>query len=421
MANAFSKEERVAFEDVIEGFNDAEVMSKNAVIYNTDSREMERSSDVIWRPQPYISQSFSGADQTANFKDSVQLSVPATLGFRKSVPLTLTATELRDELQAGRLGKAAQQKLSSDINLAVLAVAAQGTLTVKRTSAAVGFDDIALADSIMNEQGVPMFDRFAAMNSRDYNSMAGNLAGRPLLQGKTLTAYEKAYIGDITGFSSFKMDYGTALTAAAGVTCTVNGANQYYTPKATSTAGTGETANVDNRYQNLTITVSSGTVKVGDRFTLAGVNAVHHITKGDTGALKTFLITAIVSGAGGSGVVQISPPIISATGGTDAELAYKNVTAAPANGAAIVFLNTATAGLNFFWQKDAIELLPGRIAIPDGAGVDLMRATTDSGIEVVMQKWYDINTSKVKYRWDTLFGTVNKQPEMSGVILFNQV
>ena len=30
---------------------------------------MERTSDVIWRPQPYISQSFDGMDQTANFRD----------------------------------------------------------------------------------------------------------------------------------------------------------------------------------------------------------------------------------------------------------------------------------------------------------------------------------------------------------------
>ena len=29
MANAFSKEERVAFEDILEGFNDALVLSRN--------------------------------------------------------------------------------------------------------------------------------------------------------------------------------------------------------------------------------------------------------------------------------------------------------------------------------------------------------------------------------------------------------
>jgi len=49
-----------------------------------------------------------------------------------------------------------------------------------------------------------------------------------------------------------------------------------------------------------------------------------------------------------------------------------------------------------------------------------MRATTDQGIELVLQKWYDINTMKTKYRADTLFGVVNLQPEMSGIMLFNQ-
>jgi hypothetical protein len=50
-----------------------------------------------------------------------------------------------------------------------------------------------------------------------------------------------------------------------------------------------------------------------------------------------------------------------------------------------------------------------------------MRGTTDQGIELVMQKFYDINTAVTKYRMDTFFGVVNKQPEMSGILLFNQV
>lgn len=421
MANAFSKEERVAFEDILEGFQDALVLSKNVSVYNTDSEMMERANDTIWRPQPYIAQSFSGTDMTSNFKDFTQLAVPATLGYSKSVPWTLTAKELRDALQEGRLGDAAKQKLASDINVALMTVAAQqGTLVVKRTSAASGFDDVAQADALMNEQGVQAFDRYLALSTRDYNGMASNLAARQTLTGKPLTAYDKAYVGMVAGFETYKLDYATRLTAAAGTTVTVNGANQYYTPKATSTAATGETSNVDNRYQNLTIAVSSGTVKVGDCFTIAGVNALHHITKEDTGQLKTFRITGIVSGSGGSGVVTISPPIISAGGSTDAELEYKNVSATPANGAAITFLNTAAANVNPFWQKDALEILPGRYAVPSDAGTAVMRASTDQGIELVMQKFYDINTMKTKYRLDTLFGVVNKQPEMSGIILFSQ-
>ena len=420
MANAFNKEERVAFEDILEGFNDALVMSRNVSMYRTDGQSMERSGDTIWRPQPYIAQSFDGMDQTSNFKDNTQLSVPATLGYSKSSPWQMDAKELRDALQEGRLGDAAKQKLASDINVAMTQVASQqGTLVVAQSAAASGFDDIALMEALMNEQGVQPFDRYAAVSTRDYNGMAGDLAGRNTVQGVVQTAYENAFVGRIASFDMFKMDYANRLTAAAGVTVTVDGADQYHTPQATSTSVGGQ-INVDNRYQNLTIAVTSGTVKVGDAFTIAGVNAVHHITKEDTGQLKTFRVTEIVSGAGGSGVVKISPPIISNGGGTDAEAQYQNVTATPANGAAITWLNTQDAYMNPFWQKDALEILPGRYAVPTDAGTAVMRGTTDQVIELVWQKWYDINTMKTKYRLDTLFGVVNKQPEMSGIILFGQ-
>lgn len=421
-ANAFNKEERVAFEQLLEGFQDALVLSNLVSIYNTESSEMERAADIMWRPQPYIAQSFNGTDQTANFRDYIQLSVPATLGFSKSVPWTLSAKELRDALQENRLGQAARQKIASDINVAVNNVASmQGTLVVKRTAAAAGFDDVAQCEAIMNEQGIVYDDRFLGLSTRDYNSAAGNLAGRQNLVGKTLTAFEQAYIGRIANFDSYKMDYTPRLAAAAGVTVTINGANQYYTPKATSVATTGETANVDNRYQNVAITVTSGAVKAGDAFSVAGVNATHHITKADTGQSKTFRIISQVSGAAGAtGTYQISPPMISGQGGTDAELEYQNVTATPANGAAITWLNTAAGYLNPFWQKDALELLPGHYAVPSDAGTAVMRASTDQGIELVMQKFYDINTMRTKYRLDALFGVVNKQPEMSGVMLFSQ-
>jgi hypothetical protein len=79
-----------------------------------------------------------------------------------------------------------------------------------------------------------------------------------------------------------------------------------------------------------------------------------------------------------------------------------------------------TAAVNVFWQRDALELLPGRYAVPSDAGTAVMRATTDNNIEVVMQKFYDIDSMTIKYRLDTLFGVVNKQPEMSGILLFNQ-
>lgn len=422
MANAFSKEERVAFENILEGFNDALVLSSLVTKFNTNGQQMERSSDQIWRPMPYIAQSYDGSDATSNFGDNTQLAVPSTIGYQKHSTALLTAKELRDQLQENRLGTAAAQKLASDINVSVLTVAAnQGTIVAKRTTAASGYDDVAEADALMNEQGIMMDGRNFALSSRDYNAMAGDLAARQTMIEIPTEAYRRSYVGQVAGFETFKMDYANRLTAAAGTTVTVNGANQRHVPAATSTASTGEVSNVDNRTQSLTIAVSSGTVKVGDAFTIAGVNSVHHITKQDTGQLKTFRVTGIVSGAGGSGVVTISPAIVAADSTpTDAELQYKNVTATPADGAAITFLNTADAAVNCFWHREAIELLPASLAVPTDAGADIMRATTDQGVELVMQKQFDIDTQKTKYRWDTLYGVVMTQPEMAGIMLFSQ-
>jgi len=423
MANAFSKEERVAFEDILEGFQDALVLSKNVAVYSTDQTMMERTNNVIWRPQPYIATSYNGTDMTANFGDNTQLAVPATIGFSKSVPWVMTSTELRDSLQEGRLGDAAKQKLASDINLAIMNVAAnQGTLVVKRTSAASGFDDVAQCEAIMNEQGVPSYDRFLALSTRDYNGMANDLSKASRSFGNEISdkALRKAFVGEMASFSTYKFDYANRKAAAAGggalTTSTLTAAVRYYVPRATSTAGTGEVANVDNRYQTLTVS-STTNVAAGDAFTIAGVNAVHHITKGDTGQLKTFRVISVVNATS----MVISPPIISNQGGSDAEAQYQNVVVTTQSGtAAIVFLNTVSNFVNPFWQRDSLEILPGRYAIPSDAGAAIMRASTDQGIELVMQKQFDINTMKTKYRLDTLFGVVNKQPEMSGVIMFSQ-
>jgi hypothetical protein len=420
MANEFSKEERVAFEDILEGFNDALVLSKNVAVYNTDQSMMERAGNVIWRPEPYIMQSFNGTDQTLNFKDATQLSVPATIGFTQSVPWVMTATELRDALQENLLGAAAKQKLASDINIAIMNVAAlQGSLVVPIGAAATGFTDVAAIEAVMNEQGVPDYDRFLALSTRDYNGMAANLANRAAPPtGKSLTAFERAYVGRIASFDTFKMDYAVRVAIAgggAGITFTTLAAGvNTFVPQATNVAATGERSNVDNRFQRVTVSTTAAVV-AGDSFTIATVESVHHITKQPTGQLKTFRVISVDSNT----TMTICPPLISGLGGTDPELQYKNCfVGTPVANSLLVFLNTRVSAMNPFWCKEAIEILPGRYAVPSDAGAGIMRATTDQGIELVMQKQYDINTMRTKYRLDTLFGVVNKQPEMSGIIMF---
>lgn len=423
MANAFSKEEIVAFENILEGFNDALILSKNINIYQTNGVTMERARDTIWRPQPYIAQSFTrtvGSTIASDISTMTQLSVPSTLGFSQCSAWQMDALELRDALQEGRLGDAAKQKLASDINLSVMDVAAaQGTLVVPIATAAGDYDDIALCDSIMNEQGVMAGDRYLALSSRDYNGMAGNLAvaTRSFTGNKSANAYERSYVGPVAGFETYKLDYANRCAAnAATVTIATNGAQVRYVPKAT-VSNVGGVLNVDNRYQTVTVSSTTG-VTAGDAFTIDGIEAVHHITKRSTGELKTFRVIEVVNGTS----MVISPPIIGANSSpTDAELQYQNVYVASTSAtASINFLNVESSNINPFWRKDSIELLPGRYAVPDGAGADVLRASTDQGIELVMTKKFDPLTFQTLYTLDTLYGVVMTNPEMAGVLLFNQ-
>jgi hypothetical protein len=70
MANSaptFTKQETVAFDKVFEGFQDGLVVSKLFGKFDVDAAIAERSGNTVWRPMPYIAQSFTGIDQSSNF------------------------------------------------------------------------------------------------------------------------------------------------------------------------------------------------------------------------------------------------------------------------------------------------------------------------------------------------------------------
>ena len=420
MPSSFTKEERVMFDDMIAGFDDQLVIAKSAEKYEPLSpEEMVHTRDRFWVPAPMISASFDGFDQTSNFGDLTELSVPVSVGFHKVSPKRLSAKDLRNKTAMNNFAKAAKQKLSSDINYALFQrVALEGSIFVKRTVSPTGYDDIALNDAAMTEIGIPSTDRVQFLAPRVYNSMAGDLAKRAEATTRSSDAYGRAMINsDIAGFEVFKNDQSIRLGAATGGTTTVNGANQYWVPSATTQLSSTEQVNLDNRYSTLTVTaVTYANIKAGDAFTIAGVNSVHMVSKQDTGQLQTFRVISKPS----AGVIQIAPALISGQGATSAELEYKNVTATPANGAAITWLNTTTAELNPFFVKGSLLLIPGSFTVDPEDGWNTMRATTDLGIAVQYTRQGEINDLSVKARWDIDFGTSLLNPQMAGNEAFGQ-
>ncbi len=420
MANDFVKEETVYFDNLVEGFEENCVLSSTVDTFNVGAQTQERSSDTVWRPMPYIATSFDGVDQTDNFQNFTELSVPSTVGYEKSVPWIMSPTELRDLSQSGRIKMSAEQKLASDVNTAVNNVAAlQGTIVVKRTAAASGFDDVAQVDTKLANLGVTNTGtRYLGLPTNEYNSMANNLQARETMNEIPTQAFRNAYIGNVSNMELLKLDTFRRQAAAAGSSITVDtqaSAGNYHVPKAKTVAAGGESSNYDNRYQ--TIAVSSTTnVAAGDSFTIAGVAEVHHITKQETGDLKTFRVISVDSGS----TMTISPAIVSNQGGSNAEAQYQNCVVTPSATADIVFLNTVAANACPFWTANSIEIMPSSYEVETGAGLAVLRATTKQGLVVIMTRQGNINNLNCKYRVDVRFGVTMLNPEMAGVMYFSQ-
>lgn len=421
MATAFTKEELTVFDEMVEGFD--AMLSYGALARKYEPltpEQMLHTRDRFWIEAPMIGSSYDGFDQTSNFDGLTETAVPATVGFHKSSPKTLSAKNLRNATALRLYGDAAKQKLAADINIALRnRVALEGSQFVKRTVAPTGFDDLALAMAVMTEQGVPANDRVAMIGVRSGIGMASNLAARAENTSRSSDAYRTGLVAPgISSFDTYSDDAPIRLTPATGGVTTVNGANQYFEPSAYYTESDGEQVNLDNRRQNLTVTSAAyANIKVGDAFTIAGVNSVHMIEKQDTGNLQTFRVV----GKPSAGVIQISPAIISNGGSTIAGKELQNVTATPANGAAITWLNTVTSELNPFFVKSALVLIPGSFSVDPADGWQTLRATTPKfGIAIQYTRQGNINDLSVKARWDIDFGTVLTNPQMAGAMIFNQ-
>lgn len=423
--NSFTKEEKVLFAEQVLALEDALSAAGLIRLRRMNPTDLARGGDTVWIPRPYIMTSYDGLDQSGNFEGKTQLSIPLRVNRLKSVPFNLDGLELRDALQERRLFDGALEKLASDINLSVIdTLSLNSSLSVMRTGAASGFDDLAACSVMLDQNGVPSDKRVAMINPADYVNMASDLskASRSLIGDISTKALRQAFVGELAGINTYRMQYTKRRAAAAGsgsitINTTAAGGNTYI-PRSTESTGDG-IQNIDSRRQ--TVTLSSNTsVAAGDRFTIDDVYNVHPITKESTGVLKTFVVISVVSGS--STDVVISPPLISGLDGGEASAQYQNCyVATAASNSDIDWLNVDAAPENYFFHEDAISLSPSLIAFPEDAGWVKMTATTKNGLQVSMLKQGDAKTGKVFYRSDVRWGVNAENPEAMGVMLFNQV
>jgi hypothetical protein len=198
----------------------------------------------------------------------------------------------------------------------------------------------------------------------------------------------------------------TQTTGPLGGTPLVNGANQQ--------ADGGNNATMSLVTKGWTGSAASRLV-VGDRFTLASVYSVHPQTRQSTGDLQQFVVTAAFSSDGsGNGSVSIFPAITPSG-------QYQNVTASPADSAAITVFGAASTASpqGLLLHKNAFAFVSVPLSDPkSGKGVEeaYQEMDPETGITLSFIRFFDGVNRVHGNRFDCLTGFAKLYPEMACVI-----
>lgn len=180
-------------------------------------------------------------------------------------------------------------------------------------------------------------------------------------------------------------------------------------------AGTLAINGADQAGSSLTIDgFSSGSLAVGDVFTIPGVYAVNAQTKQAYSYLQQFTVTS-TPGSGSSQAFGISPEII---GPGDPR---QNVSALPADGALITVVGASAAAsqLAFAYTKDVMVFATADLDEVT-SGADSFRASVpELGLSVRVVKQFDIRSNQHLMRIDCLGGWAPLYPQL-GVKVFTR-
>ncbi len=375
--------------------------------------ELYLSSDQDWVRLPSLRKAGDGIDQTGNFNPHSQVSVPVVAGKTSRWAVSTTNDQERMESLQGMLRQDAVASISTDIEVNVYQeMVKMAGVTVAKTGSPTSAKDLNAAFTALQMRGVPMNDLVAAIPPEIYGEMSWDVGGRQTMGSQVTRAFRENYLGRAGGFETIQLPYSEVIPAATATGVTVSGANQRHPIAPKETTG----ANKDNRIGTLTVSDGSA-VKVGDRFTIAGVNYVHAATKADSGNPATFTVVAV-----NGNDLSITPAIICDDGSSPTQLErdYKNVSATPANNAAITFVNTANAQPILFFRKSQVRLKDGRISLTKVSGNSARMMIPKVNLTITYHDAGGMDDLSTKHSMETKYGANVLDPNQVGVILFNQ-
>lgn len=247
------------------------------------------------------------------------------------------------------------------------------------------------------ELGIPMDDLHGILSPADHFALAGSFTSLSASDSTVKLAIEKAklpMVGGVQPYVSQNVPILTVGTRAASSASQVDGASQNVTYDSVKSTY-AQTLNV----KGLT---AGHTIKKGEVFSIANVNAVNPRSKVSLGYVQKFAVLADATADGsGKAALSISCPII--TSG-----AYQTVDAAPADSAAITWMGTASTAYsqNSIFHRGSIALVSAKLSEPK-SGIFSYATDPETGISIRTWSQSDITNDLHATRMDVLYGVVN--------------
>lgn len=264
------------------------------------------------------------------------------------------------------------------------------------------YRDYSYGPQRLDELAVPTGERAGVLSPADYwgavasvTGLSGDAPVKSKLQESSLGRY-----ANTDTYMSQNVKAHTVGTWAAG-SPQVDGGSQASTwANVKSTTYSSQSLNVKN--------MSNGdTIKKGDIFTIAGINAVNPITGDTLDFARQFVVVsddATVSGT--TATITVSPAIIVSG-------PYKTCSETATDSDAITVKGTSATSYrqNLVFYPDAVTLAIVPLEVPRGAVSCVQKSY--KGITMRLIEGYDMTNNISGWRFDVLFGVLAHQPHLA--------
>lgn len=381
------------------------LLAKDLVSWNQYNTEMDDRNGLKVAeqvgPRYAITQTTSGvADLTSGVQDSVfgseQFVVNKTFGASMGWGDFVKIRDIGEARESVALRNAATQ-LAEQIDAYILGVA---VMAANNEVGTVGNNVATLADVLtgytrLKDEGVDDADLRMVLSYADQQALAQTVVAYAAPDGLVTGTFRKGFTGEVAGLPTMftqQLSNITPGTRAASGAALINGANQNVNYKDVAVSGSpgqymSQTINID--------TLTAGhTVKDGEVFTIANVNAYDNRLQQTLGRLQQFRVIGnyTADGTGAIASMRIFPAMIVPGSGSGGDInvntAHATVTAAPADNAAITWRGTASTAYKprAIIQKEAIIVNTADLIMP---ATGTARRQQLSKVPLSVRMWQD--------------------------------